>query len=287
MMVVGQGSTLSLYAKALIKALPLPGRRLGGGLPVRAIDRSVPLDAVAYAGFTSVVEAKLDDTVHPGYLHVLAFPLSLQLLSDPEVPLPMMGMVHIGNRVDMHAPVRLGEVIDLHVELAGPYAHPSGTTIDVMVEGRVDGRLRMVERTTYLAKGARLSGAIPREEAERVPFAAPAATALWRIAPITAKRYAKASGDYNPIHVNGLAAKGFGFPTVIAHGMYCASRAFAAVDARLDSYRWDVTFAKPVVLPATVGFAIVHGRRHETSRAVVFDPKRGKPHVFSQVTGIE
>lgn len=284
---MAKDSNLSLYAKALIKALPIPGRHLDGGLPVRAIDRSVPLDAVAYAGFTSVVKAKLDDTVHPGYLHILAFPLSMQLLSDPGVPLPMMGMVHIGNRVDMHAPVRLGDVIDLHVELAGPYTHPSGTTIDVVVEGRVDGQLRMVERTTYLAKGAKLSGAIPREDAERVPFEAPAVTALWRIAPITAKRYAKASGDYNPIHLNGLAAKGFGFPTVIAHGMYCASRAFAAVDTRLDAYRWEVTFAKPVVLPATVGFAIVDGHRQEASSAVVFDPKRGKPHVFSQVTAIE
>jgi acyl dehydratase len=82
----------------------------------------------------------LYDVVHPGYLHMLGFPLSMQLLSDPEVPLPMLGMVHIHNRVDMLSPARLGEVVDFHVELAGPFEHAKGTTIEVHVTAQVEGR---------------------------------------------------------------------------------------------------------------------------------------------------
>ena len=71
--------------------------------------------------------ARLDDIVHPGYLHP-RLPLSMQLLSDPEVPLPMMGMVHIHNRVDMHSQARLGEVVTSTSNSPALRAH-EGTTI--------------------------------------------------------------------------------------------------------------------------------------------------------------
>ena len=279
-------SMLPLYAKALLKALPL-GTRTSPDLPGRALDRSLPIEADAYAGFTGVVGAGLGNIVHPGYLHVLAFPLSMQLLGDPEVPLPMMGMVHVHNRIDNLSPVHVGDSVDLHVELAGPYQHSAGTTIEVIVEAKVDGGLKMRETTTYLAKGKRLPNAEAKAQPPREEFIAPTPTALWRLDPIIGKRYAHASGDYNPIHLNGLAAKGFGFPRVIAHGMYCASRALSAVDTRLESYRWDVSFAKPVLLPSTVGFAITQGRRNEAAKFAVFDTKTGKPHVLSEVSELD
>ncbi len=274
---------LPLYAKAVLKALPL-GTAKTGPMPSRTIMRSVPIEAASYAGFTNVVGAGLGNIVHPGYLHVLAFPLSMQLLSDPEVPLPMMGMVHIHNRIDVHGPVRVGDVVDLHVRLDGPYQHKSGTTLDILVEGKVDGVVKMVETTTYLAKGRTLPEAKPRAGIEREEFTAPTPTAVWHLDPIIGTRYARASGDYNPIHLSGLAARGFGFPRVIAHGMYSASRALAAVDTRLEDYRWDVTFAKPVLLPSTVGFAITEGRRHEAAKFAVFDLRKGRPHVLSEVS---
>lgn len=276
-------SMLPLYAKAVLKALPLGGRT-SPDLPGRALDRSMPIEADAYAGFTSVIGAGLGNIVHPGYLHVLAFPLSLQLLSDPEVPLPMMGMVHIHNRIDSLGAVRVGDSVDFHVELAGPYQHSAGTTIDVIVEAKVDGAPKMRETTTYLAKGKRLPNAEPQAQPVREEFTAPTPTALWRLDPIIGQRYAHASGDYNPIHLNGLAAKGFGFPRLIAHGMYGASRALSAVDTRLDSYRWDVSFAKPVLLPSTVGFAITEGRRQGAAKFAVFDLRTGKPHILSEVS---
>jgi acyl dehydratase len=279
-------SMLPVYGRALLKTLPV-GPKPSPDLPDRSLDRSVPLEPVAYAGFAHVVGQRLDDIVHPGYLHILAFPLSMQLLADPEVPLPMLGMVHIHNRVDIHAPARLGEVVDYHLELAGPFEHTKGTTIEVRVEATVEGRPVMSEVSTYLAKGRKLPGAEAKAQVPHAEFTAPAPTALWRLDPIIGQRYAKVSGDYNPIHLNGLAAKGFGFPRQIAHGMYSASRALSAMDPRLDSYRWDVSFAKPILLPATVGYALTEGHRHEASRSAVFDLRSGKPHVLSQVAYLD
>lgn len=280
---MAKDSMLPIYAKAVLKALPI-GPKTGPDLPTRSLDRSMPIEAEAYAGFTGVVGAPLRDAVHPGYLHVLAFPLSMQLLSDPEVPVPMLGMVHIHNAIDLLRPVRIGDVVDFHVELGGPYEHSKGTTIEVLVEAKVEGETVMRETTTYLAKGRKLAGAEAKAQVPHANFTAPRATALWRLDPILGQRYARASGDYNPIHLSGLAAKGFGFPRLIAHGMYSASRALAAVDPRLDSCRWEVSFAKPILLPSTVGFAITEGRRHEAASFAVFDLRSGKPHVLSAVT---
>src|SRR5699024_9354129 len=147
-----------------------------------------------------------------------------------------------------------------------------------------DGRPVMSEVSTYLAKGRKLPGAKPRAQVPHAEFTAPQPTALWRLDPIIGQRYARVSGDYNPIHLNGLAAKGFGFPRQIAHGMYGASRALSAMDPRMDSYRWDVSFAKPIVLPATVGYALTDGQRHEAANSAVFDLRTGKPHVLTQVS---
>jgi acyl dehydratase len=77
-------------------------------------------------------------------------------------------------------------------------------------------------------------------------------------------RYAEASGDHNPIHLDEAAAKAAGLPDVIAHGMYTmglVSRAVlewaaeAAPEARLTDF--SARFAKPVVVPAEGGAVVV------------------------------
>ncbi|ETB22575.1 hypothetical protein O972_00220, partial [Mycobacterium avium subsp. avium 10-9275] len=49
----------------------------------------------------------------------------------------------------------------------------------------------------------------------------------------------------------------FGFPTVIAHGMFSAAAVLANIEAAIpDAARYSVRFGKPVVLPATTGLYI-------------------------------
>ncbi len=67
------------------------------------------------------------------------------------------------------------------------------------------------------------------------------------------RRYAKVSGDVNPIHLSGLTAKAFGFKRAIAHGMWINARVLAALAGRLpDALNVDVAFKKPLFLPSTV-----------------------------------
>jgi acyl dehydratase len=91
-------------------------------------------------------------------------------------------------------------------------------------------------------------------------------SARWRLAGDVGRRYASVSGDVNPIHLHPLAARLFGFPGAIAHGMWTAARCVATLSGRLpEAYDVDVVFRKPVVLPTTVE---LHTARTDTGWAL-------------------
>ncbi|MET8505512.1 MaoC/PaaZ C-terminal domain-containing protein [Streptomyces sp. NPDC004787] len=67
------------------------------------------------------------------------------------------------------------------------------------------------------------------------------------------RRYAAASGDHNPIHLDDAAARAAGFPSVIAHGMLSMAKAVGLVAdwagdpaAPEESF---ARFARPVPVP--------------------------------------
>ena len=51
-----------------------------------------------------------------------------------------------------------------------------------------------------------------------------------------------------------VGARLFGFPTVIAHGMFSAAAVLANLEGQLpETVRYTVKFGKPVLLPASLG----------------------------------
>ena len=68
------------------------------------------------------------------------------------------------------------------------------------------------------------------------------------------RRYAEASGDHNPIHLDESFAKSVGLPNVIAHGMFTMALAGEAIRFWVGD-EWQIVdfstrFTKPVVVPA-------------------------------------
>lgn len=266
----------AVYAAALD---PRGGRARGGrcrGEPVLPSTayrvRSVRIDADRSRDFDHLMGGPATDLVHPGVLHVLAFPVSLALMARRDFPFPLLGLVHLRNQVLQHRPVRVGELVDVECRVRDLRPHRKGRTFEAVstILGG-DGEIIATDVSTYLTKGGAPSsealgtGApsseMPASEAssesggraERRAFDAPTPTGRWSLPADTGRRYAAVSGDVNPIHMSALSAKAFGFPSAIAHGMYTASRAFT--EARVDlsrPLRWDVSFEAPVTLPGTV-----------------------------------
>jgi 3-hydroxybutyryl-CoA dehydratase len=71
-------------------------------------------------------------------------------------------------------------------------------------------------------------------------------------------RYAQASGDMNPLHLDPEAARRAGFPDVIAHGMYSAGLVAAELVRRHGDgalLHYAVRFRSPVHLGDTLTLA--------------------------------
>jgi acyl dehydratase len=89
----------------------------------------------------------------------------------------------------------------------------------------------------------------------RQPGDAPALhlSARWRLPGDLGRRYARVSGDLNPIHLTSWTARPLGFPRAIAHGMWTAAAVLGALEGRLpEALTYTVQFRRPIPLPSTV-----------------------------------
>ncbi|MHA6624061.1 MaoC family dehydratase [Pseudonocardia sichuanensis] len=238
-----------LYVKA---ALGTVGRR-GADLPETVLAREgVTVDRDRLAEYARVCGLPVADALPATYPHVLAFPLQVELMAQRSFPLPLPGLVHVRNAITLHRAVDAAEPLAVRVHAEGLRAHPKGAQVDLVARVDAGGEAVWEGRSTYLARGATApEGAADTPEPPGVEAGAPAAT--WRVDAGTGRRYARVSGDVNPIHLSKWTAKAFGFPRAIAHGMWTAARVLAALQGRLpEALTYDVAFGRPLLLPSTV-----------------------------------
>ena len=238
-----------LYAKAAVTAW---GR--SGELPDTHLARvGVAVDPAHLAAYARVCRLPLGDVLPATYPHMLTFPLQLALMSDRAFPLALPGLVHVRNRIEVLRAVRAHEPLDLEVWAENFATHRSGAVVDLRATVTVGGEEVWRSTSSYLARGAKAPEGAPEADVE-VPVAnLDRVVATWRIPDDAGRRYAKVSGDVNPIHLSGLTAKAFGFKRAIAHGMWVKARVLGALAGRLpDALAVDVQFKKPLFLPSTV-----------------------------------
>lgn len=208
------------------------------------------------AAYNKVCGFALRDSLPATYLHVLVFPLQVVLMADRRFPLALAGLVHVRNRIMQHRPVDVGELLNLRSSAQALRPHAKGALVDLVGEVRVGDELVWEGVSTYLARGASAPGEIGPEAPSAVDLDPDArANAVWPVPGDMGRRYAAVSGDVNPMHLSSLAAKAFGFPRTLVHGMWTKAHALAAIEARLpEAYAVDVAFSQPLLLPSFANF---------------------------------
>ena len=277
-------AVLGTFARPLLHKLPLVGGRAPDGLPDLALGLDgVALDAGRVAGYGRVCGFDLRDTLPPTYLHVLAFPLAMSLMTDGAFPFGVIGLVHVANRIEHVRPVALAETPSLRVHAEALRDHPRGRQFDVVAVATVDGERVWEGRSTYLRRGGGSGEAKDDNKSERA--APPAPEAIWKVPADIGRRYGAVSGDRNPIHLHNVSAKLFGMPRAIAHGMWLKARVLAALAPELPpTFTAEVRFKRPVLLPATVAFSTAADGADGRAFAL-HDAKRGIPHLDGRVGG--
>jgi len=259
-----------IYARVVLGAIR-PGRPKE--LPDRELTRRVAVDRDHLVEYDRVCGFRLRDELPATYPHVLAFPLAMELMAGSDFPFSPLGIVHVGNRIEQRRPLRADERLDLRVRAENLADHERGTQFELVGEAAVDGEVVWRDVSLYLHRegggsSARRDGSDP-----------PPPSAIWTVPGDIGRRYARVSGDANPIHLHGLTAKAFGQPGAIAHGMWTKARCLAALEGTLpDAYTADVRFKLPIRIPGRIAFSFSEGE------FAVHDARSGKPHLSGRVS---
>ena len=293
-------SKLYVNAAAIAARRRILGAHTTAVLPAVSHEvREVRPDVENLTAYQHLLGETASDVLPAGFIHALAFPVAMSVMSRDDFPLPLLGMLHLRNVVEYRRPVTFTEPLDIVARAEALRAHRAGTQVDIAVEVRAAGDGTPGEDaacwcgvSTYLAKGVFLPG-IDKASAPAAPqgFSAPDPTALWQLGVDAGRAYAAVSGDFNPIHLSVLSAKALGLRRSIAHGMYLASRALADVGSvKGDSFRWEVGFEAPVFLPARVALDISTAESGDggwlRSDYVAWNPRSGRKHFGGTVAAL-
>lgn len=242
-------ATGPLLARA---ALTARGRR-GDVVPERTLRvEQVRVDRERLTAYQRLTAHAVDDTLPQPYPWVLAFPLQTALMTRPDFPLALPGMVHLENRVTTHRRLDAGDALTLSVTAGAIRPHRRGRTLDVRLEAHVGDDLAWECDSVYLSRGHGADEHAPRGETPP-PLPDGPAVARWRLPEDLGRSYAAVSGDVNPIHLHPWSAKAMGFPRHIAHGMWTCARTLAALGrGSLGPSTSRMWFTAPVFLPSTV-----------------------------------
>ncbi|HEF4761755.1 TPA: acyl dehydratase [Pseudomonas putida] len=236
-----------LYAKAATR------RKITGTvLPDSGLRCWVDVDSKRLAAYRRVCDFDDNSLLPPTYPHILAFALQMQLLTARTFPFPLLGLIHLSNRIRVLRPMGGLNRARVSVNVQNLQPHAKGATFDLVTT--LDDQLGTLweAQSQMLCRGVKLE-VEPVEDvlALTQPLMQ---VAQWKAPSDIGRQYARVSGDYNPIHLSAASAKMFGFPSAIAHGLWNKARTLAALADHLPTANIEIAvqFKKPVRLPSEV-----------------------------------
>ncbi|MCB1611404.1 MAG: MaoC/PaaZ C-terminal domain-containing protein [Lysobacterales bacterium] len=206
------------------------------------------------------------------YAYVLAQPAHFHLINQPDFPVRCVGLVHASNHTR-----RLGEIDPsqpLALSVAVTEDHPRRRGREFMLHTVLSQNGRdLIEMDS--ACFTRVRGA-PRGESSRPAEAPPVQVEAGerlvdlRFAAHFGRRYARVSGDYNPIHLAAWLARPFGFRRAIAHGVGSMARIEAelARNSGTATREMAIRFRRPLELP---GQTVLHRCAQDPAGYVLLD----------------
>ncbi|HEV2130368.1 MAG TPA: MaoC/PaaZ C-terminal domain-containing protein [Longimicrobiaceae bacterium] len=196
--------------------------------------------------------------------------LGLELLAHPQAPPIPAGVLHAESECLPLRPLRLADTVRCRVEIERAEPHRRGTRLHLLSRNwNAPGQLCSENRMVVLLRSAAGDTSPDTPRRDRTPrhegedeVRAWEEVARWSLRGNHGRRYARVSGDYNPIHLWSLTARPFGFRRPILHG-FCieALVGHALIAHRCDGdptrlRRLQITFRAPLLLPSTVSLQI-------------------------------
>jgi acyl dehydratase len=237
----------ALYVKAATRR-----KITGSTLPDTGLHCWLDVHPERVAAYRKVCGFADNSLLPPTYPHILAFALQMQLLTDKDFPFPLLGLIHLSNRIRVLRPMGGLNRVRVSVQVQNLQPHAKGATFDLITSLADQLGTLWEAESRMLCRGVKLEGE-PVEEALTSTLAL-TQVAQWKAPSDIGRQYAKVSGDYNPIHLSAVSARLFGFPSAIAHGLWIKARTLAALAEHFPAANFEIAvqFKKPVRLPSEV-----------------------------------
>ncbi|WP_426415253.1 MaoC/PaaZ C-terminal domain-containing protein [Aestuariirhabdus sp. LZHN29] len=289
MLVTAMPSLPPLFARALFSR---KGKSVGKSctLPELGVRvEGVKIDAAHLQDYRALV---MDPGGEAGplpicYPHLLNFPMQLSLLVAPEFPLPLLGLVHLRNRIRVLEAIDPGEVVDIECWLGAQRESGRGLEFDLHTRLSRQGTTLWQSCSVNLYRNPAM--AVARARSAPDPLAPLPLRERWSLPVNMGWRYARSAGDYNPIHLHRLCARLFGFPRAIMHGMWSKARCLSTLQAQMAelpvALEVDCDFKTPLYLP---GEALMSWQQEAAGevRFLLQDSAAVKPHLTAVVRPI-
>ena len=241
------------YAKVLLSKKPYVAPAGTQVAPVQLLVETVKLSRGHLNRYNEICGAP-QGQLPPAYLHVVAMPLHMQLFIAPQFPVKVLGLIHLRNTIRTLGAVDIAAPLSLTVDFDTMRLTDFGQEYDFTTRYTQQGQLVWEEVSTMFARG----NTAPKEGTKRPSIERSThpqndvALETLEIAENTGWRYAKISGDFNPIHLTARTAGMFGFKQAVAHGMWSLGRCLGSAASQLPQGKSqiDTQFKLPVYLPS-------------------------------------
>ena len=157
----------------------------------------------------------------PMFAVVVTWSSTLNAVMDPEVGADLLRLVHGEQDMRFLAPIRPGDRITTRAKINAIETKATGETMTVELDA-VNQNGAAVNQSIFSAfirGGGRRTSTQETRTDEPPHSGEPTLTVAQRIDPDQTFRYADASGDRNPIHVDENVARMAGLPGIIVHGL--------------------------------------------------------------------
>ena len=208
----------------------------------------------------------LQEDIPLSYFYLLSQEAQASQMLDKNFPLPIPGMIHLESEMTfLNEQIReeeiqlVSEVVIMNKE--------EGSLVPLFIEEYFQEGIKIVEvKSRYLVKRKskkkkREKTILDQNDSDNW------ISSTWKLKSNLGLKYARISGDFNPIHISTPLAWIFGLRKKIIHGWYLLSRAVAEIEAETDmpAKSIEVKFLGALALPSTneFGFRVSNRRNLE------------------------
>lgn len=269
---------LKLYAQAAVHKTSIIVGQVPS-LPSKRLSKIVDINAKHCQQYNQLThwDSQLSspnypNVIHPNYVQTLSLSMQLEMMVASEFPFKPIGLVHLANKIAFSFLPEQDARMTLETSFGELYWHKRGWVIEVVTDAYIGTNLALTGKSYYLS---RTKHAI--EDEQMVSLVNPLPS--WISEGIDAqhlnqtpneddelvfsddigRKYARVSGDYNPIHLHPYTAKLLGFKKAIAHGMFSKAWALSLLAQKNPIFKSGacikVLFSQPIVLPLTTQLA--------------------------------